>query len=329
MKMYKLNHLQYPTVKSYSIDSSYSLEALKSNFEFDKQVRNFKMKYNFDELNSFSFSQDGFIAMILKLKGKIAVSLGESQSIISAATLCKQLGFNITFITLNKEGEVNLKELQDGKFDYVFISSYVMDTFVKTSLKEVKKHTDASIISNMSASQEEIEYADVALFDAYKLTGFQGHSVALHNGILEEQHLSQYDYTSIHMIYDALNQETFRCDYKDAFIKSLKKEIKEDVFFFVDNKKTLDNSLHFALKNIKAREIIRTLALNSIFITNGEGCSLGLSRPSKIIQSMGYSEDESRQALSLSFSHAISQEEMENISKQIAKKYRQIRMLNA
>ena len=329
--MYKLNHLQYPTVQNCDIDENLSLQPLKNNFEFDKTVRNFKMKYNFEELQSFSFSADGFLALLLNLKGKIAVSLGESQAIISAATKFKELGFDITFITLTKEGSVDFDSIKNSKFDYIFVSPYVMDTFVKTDLKKLKKlksFTKTKIVANMSASQEDIEQVDIALFDVYKLTGFQTHSVLLHNGELEEQHLSNFDYIGISMIYDALNTEKFNCDYKQKFLKVLQEELQSDMFFFVDNKNTLENSIHFALKNIKAREIIRTLSLNSIFVTNGEGCSLGLSRPSKIIQSMGYSELESRQALSLSFSSPLKSEDIEKIVKTISKKYRQIRALN-
>ncbi|MFW2308252.1 cysteine desulfurase, partial [Aliarcobacter butzleri] len=64
------------------------------------------------------------------------------------------------------------------------------------------------------------------------------------------------------------------------------------------NKKTLPYTLHFALKDIKAREIIRTLAFDSIFLSKGEGCSLGLSKPSRIIQAMGYDETTRRNAIS-------------------------------
>lgn len=328
MKMYKLNHLQYPKVENYVIDESLSLQPLKNNFEFDKQVRNFKVKYNFDELNSFSFSLDGFLSMMLRLKGKIAVSLGESQAIVSAAQEFKALGFDITFLALNTDGSVNLEILKNKKFDYVFISGYVMDTFVITDLKKIKKLTKAKIIANVSACQEQMKQIDVALFDAYKLTGFQSHSVVLHNGILAEQHLSNYDYIGISMIYKALETLEFKCNYKKQFIKALEEELEGNMFFFVNNMLTLGNSLHFALKNIKAREIIRTLSLNKIFVTNGEGCSLGLSRPSKIIQAMGYTELESRQALSLSFSNELNNEDIQKIVKTISKKYRQIRALN-
>lgn len=98
--------------------------------------------------------------------------------------------------------------------------------------------------------------------------------------------------------------------------------------FFVNNNQTLPYTLHFALKNIKARELIRTLSLDEIYISNGEGCSLGLSRPSRVIQTMGYDETTSRNAITLSFSEKYDEQTIEKIVNKIAKKYLQIKVLN-
>ena len=90
---------------------------------------------------------------------------------------------------------------------------------------------------------------------------------------------------------------------------------------------TLSYSLHIALKGIKARELIRTLALNKIFLTNGEGCSLGLSKPSRIIQVMGYDELTSRNSISFSFVDELSAEDIEKVVNTVYLKYKQIKSL--
>lgn len=328
--MQKLNNLQYPEISQTTLDSTLSLEPLKNNFEFNKFVRNFKMKYDFNELNTFSFTSEGLIGFMGKLKGKIAVSKGESQAIINAAEFLITLGKEIIFIDLNKDGSVNLEQIKqlDSNTEYIFISSYVMDTFYKTNLEKVKSMTEACIISNVSASQDQIHHTDIALFDAYKLTGFQLHSVVLHNGELNEQFLGEVDYVGINQIFKSINKEIYTCTFKNELIETLKKELNDDIFFFVEPNDTLQNSLHIGLKNIKAREIIRTLSLDDILVTNGEGCSLGLSKPSRIIQEMGYSELESRQALSLSFTKELSSDEILYLAKIIAKKYRHIKAFN-
>jgi cysteine sulfinate desulfinase/cysteine desulfurase-like protein len=112
-------------------------------------------------------------------------------------------------------------------------------------------------------------------------------------------------------------------------LETLNGEFNTNIFYFVNPKDTLEYTLHFGLKGIKAREIIRTLALENILVTNGEGCSLGFSKPSRIIQEMTYTESESRWALSLDFSEYLDDETILNVVKKISKKYRQILLLNS
>ncbi len=326
--MYKLNTLQYPDITDKNLTENMRLEAIKVNPNFEILLKEYKLKYGFESLNTFSFSIDGFLSMMLKLKGKIGVSLGESHAIVEAAKLCEELGFKIDFIKLNRDGSIDIESIKSLKCDYIFVSPYVSDTFVKTSLQKIKSVTDAAIIANHTATCTDMQYSDIALFDAYKLTGFQTHSVALHNREFDEQYLGEIDALGANLVYEALNTQDYKSANKEEFLKILRDELKNEIILFVNPDDTLNNSLHFGLKGIKAREMIRTLALNDIYITNGEGCSLGLSRPSKIIQEMGYSEDESRQAFSLSFTYLLESEEIKEIVKVIAKKYRQIRLLN-
>lgn len=87
---------------------------------------------------------------MLQLEGKILVSLGESHAIVEAATKAQAYGCDIAFIALTKEGKLNYNELCEC--EYAFVSSYIMDTFVKVDLDKVKEKTKALIISNITAT---------------------------------------------------------------------------------------------------------------------------------------------------------------------------------
>lgn len=327
--MTKLNTLQYPNVQNLHISSDLSLSILENNEVFEKLKKEFKSKYSFNNLNTFSNSKDGFLGLFLQLskKGKIAVSHGESYSIIEAAKTYETLGFELVWINLQKDGKINLKQIETLDIDFIFISSYIMDTFVKTNLDEIKQKTNAKIISNASADFS--DFSDVVYFDSYKLTGFALSSVLLFDDeLFEEQVIGFVDTLAVKVIFEALNNQKFESSQKELFKEKLINAFDDNIYFFVDSNDTLDFTLHFALKNIKAREMIRTLALNSIHITNGEGCSLGLSKPSRIIQNMGYEEIISRNALSLTFTEIYQEEQIEKIAKLFAKKYKQIRVLN-
>ncbi len=324
--MYKLNFLLYPNVQNYHITKNNSLSILSENTAFKKIKKEFLLKYQFNNLKTFEFSKWGILGLFLELKGEIAVSLGESQAIIDAALEYEKLGFNISWLTLNKQGSINLDNLKLKKFDYIFISSYVMDTFVKINLEEIKSISNAKIVSNASAHFNKT--SDIVIFDCYKICGYTSTAIILYNNEFKEQNLANIDALAIYLCFENLKTQNFNTSNKKLFIEQLKKIFKDDLYFFVDIQETLPYTLHFGLKNIKAREMIRTLSLSNIFITNGEGCSLGLSKPSRIIQAMGYDEQTSRNAIALSFYKEYSLEQIEEITKFFYKKYKQIRLLN-
>ena len=140
-------------------------------------------------------------------------------------------------------------------------------------------------------------------------------------------HIGFIDTLAVKYCFEALKVQKFDYKMKELFLKKLKEKLKDNIYFFVNPEDTLSYSLHIALKGIKARELIRTLALNKIFLTNGEGCSLGLSKPSRIIQEMGYDELTSRNSISFSFVDELSAEDIEKVVNTVYLKYKQIKSL--
>jgi cysteine desulfurase len=325
----KLNSLQYKNMQNLHISSDLSLGILKNNNEFESLTKEFKSKYSFGNLKTFSFDKDSFLGLLLELnkQGSIAISVGETHALIEAGKAFEELGFKLIWIDLNKDGKVNMEQIKNSNTDFLFLSSYVMDTFVKTNIQEIKKQTKAKIISNASANFD--KNSDVIYFDSYKLTGFSSAGVLLFDDeLFSEQSIGFINTIAVYTIFEALKTQVFERSVQKIFKEKLQNTFKDDIYFFVDSSDVLEYTLHFALKNIKAREMIRTLGLNEIHITNGEGCSLGLSQPSRIIQAMGYDELTSRNALSLTFTEILSEEEVEKIVNIFAKKYRQIIVLN-
>lgn len=322
--MPKLNHIQYAKAESILIENNYSLSALVENTSFDELTQEYKKKLHFTKLKTFSFSKEGFLGLLLELKTNIAISLGESQAIIAAGKLFETLGFEITWLDLNIDGKVNLSALENKTIDFLFLSSYVMDTFVITNLQNIKEKTKAKIISNASANLD--KNSDIIYFDPYKLTGYNTNTVLLFNDeTFSLLPIGEIDAIACKLCLNAIEKQHFNTKPKAIFLEKLKATFKDDIYFFVEPDTTLEYTLHFALKGIKARELIRTLALSEIYLTNGEGCSLGLSKPSRIIQAMGYDENTSRNSLSLSFVDEISQEEIEKVIKLMYLKYKQIK----
>jgi hypothetical protein len=320
----KFNFLQYQNINTLSISNHLSFQALSNNETPLESIEKLKNRFNFNNLYQFAFSKEGFLSLFLSLKGTICVSLGESHALIQAAKEYQALGFKLEFIALKRNGELDYESIQPC--DYAFVSSYIMDTFVKVDLQKVKTLTQATLISNISATLKN-EYSDAVYFDSYKLTGFATMSNLLHNDLFDEQYLGQIDAIGIEMLHHAFSHFTPHSSYKNRLKTLLDETFKEDIYYFVDSNSTLEYVLHFGLKNIKARQLIRTLSLDDIFISNGEGCSLGLSQPSRILQAMNYEEHEARWAISLNFSQPLNEEQLLRFVQTLARKYRQIKAL--
>ncbi|MFA7084767.1 MAG: cysteine desulfurase [Arcobacteraceae bacterium] len=319
-----LNCLQYSKLQTPIISNEYSMSVLEDNLAFEALLQNYKTKFNFKKLKTFALSKEGFLGLFLELRGKIAISVGETQAVIDGAKLYENLGFELLWLELNKDGKVDVSALKNTTIDFLFLSSYVMDTFVKTNLEEVKTYTNAKIISNVSAHFD--LNSDIIYFDNYKLTGFNISGVILFNDdSLTLLPIGEIDTIACKFAFEALEQQHFNTKLKSKFQEKLITQFKDDLYFFVNPNDTLEQSLHFGLKDIKARELIRTLALSQIYITNGEGCSLGLSKPSRVIQAMGYDETTSRNAISLSFMDEMSDDTIDKVIKMIYMKYKQIR----
>ena len=151
--MIRLNFLQYNPIELDIKNNDLTLDSLVSNLEFDNLCKNFLTNFGFKKLKTFSFSKEGFLAMLLSLKDKkIAISKGETTALIEASKLYLDLGFKLTYLNLQKDGNVNLEELKNDEFDYIFVSSYVMDTFLIKNLENIKTISNAKIISNASAN---------------------------------------------------------------------------------------------------------------------------------------------------------------------------------
>lgn len=320
----RFNSLQINT-NHHSIDlQKYSLNILSPNDNLEQVQQKYTEMFHRQNVKTISFSKDGFLCFFLDLKGKIAVSLGESEYIVEGAKKAKEYGADIFFIPLNKDGFLQIDSLDDS-FDYIFVSSYVMDTYVKTDLKKIKELTDAKLISNGTVEFSKI--SDIYVFDSYKLCSMGGVGVVVYEDEFADSEISQINLMALDLSIKELQTKTRQDDLKQKFLDQFMKQFGDDLYLFVDPKDTLSYTLHLGLKGIKMRELIRTMAFENIYITNGEGCSLGLSKPSRIIKEMGYSEDESRWGLSLDFSENIDDKTIQEIVHMILKKYKQIKVL--
>lgn len=113
-------------------------------------------------------------------------------------------------------------------------------------------------------------------------------------------------------------------DFFNALEANLAKMgLRESCYLFYP---TPPNTLALGLKGIKARNLIQSLLFDGLNVINGQECLFGFARPSFVLREMGYTQEQSRELLSLSFLD-ISPSLIPQIAQKIAQKYAQLRAL--
>jgi len=275
-----------------------------------------------------------FLDFTVPVGQKIAVSSKLSHFCMEAAKLLELKGRTIVYIAADKDGSLSKESMLKAKkaeVEYLFCAAVDEDSFFIEDMNGVAEFFEPQkTILDISNSVKKIDFPKVlaAIFWGYKLGSFKGSGVALCDDAraarLESVDLAAYSH--LKAAYEAYRIDDEAMTKRDAFVFELKSALGDELFLFVEPSKCLSNSACVGFKGIKARDFIRTLALENIFVTNGELCSLAMSKPSRILSALGFSEEECRNAVSFSFD-SLSMDEIKYLASKIAFKYRQMKAI--
>jgi cysteine desulfurase len=294
--------------------------------EFKKELCG---KFGFLDARFLQMGEDGYVWLFTKLlslgHNKIAVSQKESVSVKKALKLLGHI--DIEYINLNQNGTLNNTSLEDAVrsgCSAFFISPTDYDMHIVENLSNIRNIIkDALLVGDCSLLFD--ERVDICVLRGDRLGALSSCGAVLHNGILGEQNPSNIDIFSIATLLGALNARLMSPNNRHTkeYLKTVfEKEFGEDLVFFVEPQSCMENSLHIGLKGIKAGEFVRALAIDGIYITNGEACNMILKEPSLGLRACGYSEEMARWAISLSF-NGIEKEEIDSAVKIIKLRYKQ------
>lgn len=117
-----------------------------------------------------------------------------------------------------------------------------------------------------------------------------------------------------------------RGDSKEIFFCALQSHLGDDISLFVPLAYMSENALALRFRGIKARLLIQSLQVERIYAINGQDCLFGNAKPSFVLDSMGYDEQQCRELLSVSYQRL---EDIESLAHKIANAYLQLRQFNA
>ena len=89
------------------------------------------------------------------------------------------------------------------------------------------------------------------------------------------------------------------------------KEISPDIIIHCENSNRIPNTSFFGIKGLNAQNILMSLDLEGIAISNGSACSSGSVKPSPALKAMGMSEEIASNALRISMGWATKESDID------------------
>lgn len=274
-----------------------------------------------------------------KKNGKhIIISPVEHSSIIAPCNFLASLGYEISILSLDDKGQVDLNELKNTiREDTILVSICYVDSELGT-IQPIKKvaniikeypncsfHTDAT----QAIGKINVDFSDVdfVTFAPHKFFGLNGFGVLLnlnnekiiplvHGGKSTTIYRSGTPITANIIALDkaleiALNNLSDRYEHISVLNKYLRDELSIFSCVHINSpKNAIPNTLNISLKNMNAKKIVKKLEEKEIYLSTTSACSLG-NAPSKSVYAITNDTELAKNSIRISLSHLTTMKELE------------------
>ena len=274
-----------------------------------------------------------------KSKGKhILISSLEHNSIVAAAAIMQELGFEVELIPINKDGLIDINKLKEMiREDTILVSVCSVDSEIglKQPIEEIGEllkqypncvfHSDASqSIGKININYENVDLVTIAPHKFYGLNGF-GILIKKKNIGLKPQinggksttifRSGTPDIANIVATEKALNIAIINLEERYNYVKKLsdkiKNKLKEYNNIHINNtENSIPYTINFSIKGIKSLEIAEQLEKYDIFISTKTSCC-PIETPSKLVYALTKDKGLSTSSLRLSLSHLTKENEID------------------
>lgn len=309
----------------------------KNRSFYDASARALGTRFGAQEARSFDYTSGSFLELCLyfSLQGRrIALASSLHHNATATAPLLERLGYPCHWLIPAKEsGIIELQAIEEARQAGcdLFILPLVNEDILTQNPVESYPLGDSLVILEASYPLA----LGLPLPDIHAHWLINGEILGLWRGmgaILSPEPLPTPEPLLRPELFNALTLAIERreslakkVDQKGRFFALLQDHLGEDVSLFAPLPSLLPNTLPLRLRDIRARSLLQSLLLDNISALNGQACLFGFFKPSAILQSMGYEEEEARELLSLSF-QPLEEVELARLAELIALRYKQVNL---
>ena len=264
---------------------------------------------------------------------------------------CKELerhGFEITYINVDKNGIVDLKQLETSiREDTILISIMFANNEIGTiePIKNIGRiakqynilfHTDSvQAIGNIKIDVKELGI-DLLSLSAHKFYGPKGiGALYVRDGINFRKYLNgghqernkragTENVAGIVGLGKAITLAYNNFEDKNKYLYNLRtyliNEIKNnipDIRINGDIEKRLQGNINISVKGVEADNILTELDKRGIFISTGSACTTGSIESSHVLKAIGLSDTEAHSSIRISLGKYNTKDELKHFSKEL------------
>ena len=279
------------------------------------------------------------IAEIRKNKGnKIIISAVEHSSVVAPCSYLANLGYDVSVISLDKNGIVNLDELESEIDDNtILVSICAVDSELGTiqpveRIADIVKrhpncvfHTDATqAIGKVNVNYDGVDFITFAPHKFFGLNGFgcliNRNDIKLipliHGGKSTTIYRSGTPVTANVIALKesfkiATNELESRKEYITKLNNKLRSEFKRfDCIHINSPISAIPNTLNISLINNDTKEVLKELEDNGIYLSITTACALG-DMPSKSVLAITGDSNLAANTIRISLSHLVTEEDID------------------
>ena len=293
-------------------------------------------------------------------RGRVVISAVEHPAVYESARQLERLGYPLSVLPVDGEGFVRPQSLADAVGEDVVLIGVMTANNETGSIQPVREladiahscgalfHTDAVQAAGSIPLDVKALGCDMLSLSAHKFGGPKGFGAlyvkegvrleALHSGGEQERGRrgGTSDVAGACGTAAALKAAVVRMTEESARVRALKDGFAARVLNGIDGarlngttdaERTLPGIVNFRFDGITGEELLFSLDLAGIAVSNGSACSAGSSEPSRTLLALGLTAEEAKGAVRFSFGRGNTAEDAERAYTALRDAVRRLRAL--
>ncbi len=333
--------------KYFANTTSLHLLGQKANYIYEQMKDEIRDTLNVDSeviftSNATEANNLAIFGVVEGKKGKVITTKIEHPSVFNVYKELENEGYDVTYLNVDKNGLIDLKELESEMSNDVLLVSImwvnnIMGAIepVKDIINIVKKYKHAKLhidaVQGITKIKPDFSFNDIDLFtmSAHKFYGPKGIGALIYKkGLNLSKRLygstsqngikpGTFDLGLVVCLAKALKKNMKEIDEHYKYVKDLNKYLRNNI----TNKDIIINSsedaspyiFNVSIPKIKGETVVHILENEDIYVSTGSSCSSKLIKPEKTIYAITNNEEYAKTTIRISLSFLTIKEEIDKL----------------